>query len=147
MDRARNFRVGDRVRLGEDHLSLEAGTCGRIVRIENAWRPRRAPKKTGRIVFVRFEGVFGTVGVDRKRLAKQPSKGHEVPAGAAMSLLREMVDLFKDRPYQALGKKGPYICLFCGETTDRERTPKHMEDCPWPRVLALVGKAIRAPRS
>jgi hypothetical protein len=142
MRKAKRFHVGDRVRLRENHLGLKDGARGTVVNIKNAWRKGNAPKRASRVVFVHFDGVFGTVALAANVLTRtEPTAGPETIDETAESLLREMAELFADRPFQALGKNGPYVCLFCGETTERERRPMHMDDCPWPRVLALVGKA------
>jgi hypothetical protein len=134
------FQAGDRVRLREDHLGLKSGARGTVVRIRNAWAAGAAARETGRTVFVRFDRVYGIVGIDPRKLAQIERLARGGDAAAAYAMLREMVELFGDRPYQALGKTGPYICVFCGETTERERRPRHMSDCPWPSVLALMRK-------
>ena len=54
------------------------------------------------------------------------------------SLLRELVNLLGDRPYQALTQNGPYACVFCDALTLHEHEPHHTNDCPWPRVLTLT---------
>ena len=53
-------------------------------------------------------------------------------------LLRELVELLGDRPYQALDMNGPYACVFCGGITENELQPEHEAECPWPRVYRLM---------
>ncbi|MEO6435559.1 MAG: hypothetical protein ABIP55_07325 [Tepidisphaeraceae bacterium] len=60
-------------------------------------------------------------------------------ADDAESLLREMVEHFGKQPYQALGLRGPFQCVFCGATTLHEQWPAHEPHCVWPRVLRLTG--------
>ena len=59
-------------------------------------------------------------------------------ADSADSLLRELVDVLGERPYQARDLRGPFDCVFCGGTTADVARPAHEPQCPWPRVLALV---------
>lgn len=53
----------------------------------------------------------------------------------ADTLLRELVEILGDRPYQAKGPVGPFECMFCGLDTVDERQPIHDATCPWPRIL------------
>jgi len=55
------------------------------------------------------------------------------------ALLREMVELLADRPFQALDRHGPFVCMFCGEMSSQEDEPHHEPGCVWPRVLEAVG--------
>lgn len=56
----------------------------------------------------------------------------------AARLLCEMVEFFGKRPYQALGLRGRFQCVFCGATTLHESKPAHDPHRVWPRVLRLT---------
>jgi len=57
----------------------------------------------------------------------------------ANALLRELVEILGDRPYQALDKAGPFACVVCGAVTEHELLPAHERGCTWPRILEAVG--------
>jgi len=56
----------------------------------------------------------------------------------AASLLREMVEFFGERPYQARDLRGPFDCVFCGGTTEDEKYPAHEPHCVWLRALRIT---------
>ena len=65
------FAAGDRVKLLQDHSGLKAGALGTITHHQTIKRERSiSPDTSGDYMFVKFDGVIGTLTIPAKILQK-----------------------------------------------------------------------------